>query len=427
MEKELSEENLKEKIKILEKETATLKESLISQKENEEKLRQSQEQLFQAQKMETLGTLVAGVAHEINNPINLIMYNIPLLKKIWHDFKPVIHKNATENPVQKYGGLSYEFLNENLDQLITDMDLAAKRVETIVSRLKDFSRKSSIIDKSEMSVNDAIQNTLRLAQSTLKKSNVDVRLDLSEEIPSIKGHLQSIEQVILNLVINAIEAIEHDHGAIDINTDYDEKKKQVILTVCDNGSGMPPEVLEKIFDPFFTQKQTKGGTGLGLSVTYSLVKAHEGEITCQSEEGTGTRFIVKLPLSPGEKPLKILIADDDQGLQKLLYQVLTKAGNYTIEKAFNGTEALIKMGTYLPDLLILDLFMPQMNGLDVCRTIIKEEKLSKMKVMIITGLPNSIELAEIKKIGFMNVYTKPFNISQFVKAVEEILASEGGF
>lgn len=228
-------------------------------------------------------------------------------------------------------------------------------------------------------------------------------------------------------MINAIEAIDHDHGVISINTDYDEKKKRVILIVCDNGSGMTAEVLEKIFDPFFTKKQTQGGTGLGLSVTYSLVKAHEGEITCHSEEGTGAKFTVMLPLTPDEKPLKILIADDDQGLQKLLYQALAKAGNYTIEKAFNGTQALIKMGTYLPDLLILDLFMPRMNGLDVCRTIIKEEKLSKMKVMIITGLPNSIELAEIKKIGFMNVYTKPFNLSQFVKTVEEILAIEGGF
>ena len=427
MKKELSDENLKEKIQSLEKEALMLKESLISQKENEEKLRLSQEQLFQAQKMETLGTLVAGVAHEINNPINLIMYNIPLLKKIWQDFKPVLSKTAIRFPAQKYGGLSYDFLNENLDQLITDMDMAAKRVETIVSRLKDFSRKSSIIDKSEMSVNDAVQNTLRLAQSTLKKSKVEVRLDLSDAIPLIKGHLQSIEQIILNLVINAIEAIDHDHGAISINTDYDEKNKQVILTVCDNGSGMTAEVLEKIFDPFFTKKQTQGGTGLGLSVTYSLVKVHEGEITCHSEKGSGAKFTVTLPVAPGEKPLKILIADDDQALQKLLYQALAKAGNYTIEKAFNGTQALIKLGTYLPDLLILDLFMPQMNGLDVCRTIIKEEKLSKMKVMIITGLPNSNELQEIKKIGFMNVYTKPFNINQFVKAVEKILAFEGSF
>ncbi len=424
MKKELSEEKLKEKICSLEKEARTLKDSLLSQKENEEKFRLSQEQLFQAQKMETLGTLVAGVAHEINNPINLIMYNIPLLKKIWHDFKPVLSNHATRYPAQKYGGLTYDFLNENLNQLISDMDLAAKRVETIVSSLKDFSRKSSIIDKSEMSVNDAVQNTLRLAQSTLKKSKVDVQIDLSDAIPPIKGHLQSIEQIILNLVINAIEAIDHDHGAIRINTDYDEKNKQVILIVSDNGSGMTPEILEKIFDPFFTQKQTQGGTGLGLSVTYSLVKAHEGEITCHSEEGRGTKFIVTLPLSPGKKPLKILIADDDSGLQKLLYQALSKAGNYRIEKAFNGIQALIKLGTYLPDLLILDLFMPQMNGLDVCRTIIKEKKLSKMKVMIITGLPNSNELAEIKKIGFMNVYTKPFNISRFVKAVEEILAFE---
>ena len=394
---------------------------ITEKQKTEEKLRKSQEQLFQAQKLEALGILVAGVAHEINNPINLIMLNIPLLRRVWHDCIPFLEKNAETNPNIKYGGLTYDFLNENMDQLINDMDMAAKRVESIVSRLKDFSRKSSFIDKSEMSINDAVNNSLRLAQSTLTKSKVAIRLDLSDEIPRFKGHLQSIEQVILNLIINAIEAIDHDHGAVIIRTGFNKKDDIIYLSVQDNGKGMEQADLKKIFDPFYTRKQTKGGTGLGLSVSYSLVKAHNGEFICTSKEGEGTIFTVNLPVSHKEKPMKILIADDDPAMQNLIDRTLSKASNYIIKKASNGTEVLVNLGIFLPDLLILDLFMPQMNGLEVCRTLIKEEKLSKMKVLIITGSPESEELKKIQEIGFHHILTKPFQLNDLVKYVDNIL------
>lgn len=400
----------------------------ISEKlKTEEKLRKSQEQLFQAQKMESLGILVAGVAHEINNPINLIMYNIPLMKKVWNDFKPIFNHHADKQPDMKYGGLANTFINENFDQLIDDMDMAAKRVESIVRRLKDFARKSSTVDKSDIHINDAVENALHMVQSTLKKSGVSVHKNLSENIPSIKGHLQSIEQVVLNLIINAKEAMDHDHGVIQVFTEFVKNEKTILLKVQDNGKGMSPETLERIFDPFFTKKQTEGGTGLGLSVTYSIVKSHGGEITCRSAPGEGTLFTVRLPLAPEKKPFKILIADDDHAIQKLLTKVLKMTGNYNIESSFSGTEALIKLGTYRPDLLILDMFMPQMNGLEVCRTIMGEEKLSKMKVIIITGMPKHRAVEEIKKIGFHHIYPKPFDIKQFVKDVDQLLRTKEGF
>ena len=391
----------------------------------EDQLIKSREQLFQAQKMESLGTLVAGVAHEINNPINLIMYNIPLMERIWHDFKPVFESNEQKHPNVKYGGLTYQFINENLDQLITDMDLAAKRVETIVRRLKDFSRKSDIFEKSEMSVNIAVENALRLAQSTFKKSKVIVQTAFSEKIPSLKGHLQSIEQVVLNILINAIDVIDHDHGEIQINTSYLEIEKMIIVQIQDNGKGMSAKTREKIFDPFFTEKQADGGTGLGLSVSYSLIKSHEGEILCQSEPGKGALFEIRLPLEPQKKRIKVLIADDDPALRKLISKVLKREGEFLVEMASNGTEALIKLGTFLPDVLILDLFMPQMNGLEVCQAIIKEKKLAQMKVIIITGMLNSPEIKEIKKIGFMNIYSKPIDIKKFAQDVVAMFQKDG--
>jgi signal transduction histidine kinase/CheY-like chemotaxis protein len=391
----------------------------------EDQLIKSREQLFQAQKMEALGTLVAGVAHEINNPINLIMYNIPLMKRIWRDFKPVFEINEQKTPNVKYGGLTYQFIDENLDQLITDMDLAAKRVETIVRRLKDFSRKSNIFEKFEMSVNEAVENALCLAQSTLKKSKVIVQTGFLENIPLLKGHLQSIEQVVLNLLINAIDAIDHDHGEIQINTSFLEIEKTIIVQVQDNGKGMSTETREKIFDPFFTEKQADGGTGLGLSVSYSLIKSHEGEITCQSEPGKGALFEIRLPLEPQKKRIKVLIADDDPALRKLISQMLKREGEFLTEVASHGTEALIKLGTFLPDVLILDLFMPQMNGLEVCQAIIKEKKLAQMKVIIITGMPDSPEIKEIKKIGFMNIYSKPLDVKTFARDITGMFQKEG--
>ena len=393
---------------------------ISDQIQTEEQLRKSRDQLFQSQKMEALGTLVAGVAHEINNPINLIMYNIPLIQRIWQDFKPMFEVGEERFRHKKFGGLPYPFIRENLDQLIADMDLAAKRVETIVRRLKDFARKSSILEKTEISVNDAVQNALRLARSTLKKSKVTIETDLADDLPLIKGHLQSIEQVVLNLVINAYEAISHNQGKIRISSWFAEKEKNVVLLVEDNGCGMQPEIREKIFDPFFTEKQAQGGTGLGLSVSYSLIKSHEGDITCQSTPEKGSAFEIRLPLEPEKRLIRVLIADDDPALRKLLSGALTRSRDFMVETATNGTEALIRLGTWMPDLLILDLFMPQMNGLEVCRTIIREQKLSKMKVVIITGMPGSPEIEEIKKIGYVHVFEKPLKIKQFINDISRL-------
>jgi PAS domain S-box-containing protein len=385
-----------------------------------EKLRKSREALFQAQKMEALGTLVAGVAHEINNPINLIIYNLPLIRRMFQDFKPILDQHANDQPGQKFGGLPYAFIQENLDQMISDMDLGAHRIEDIVGRLKEFVRKTRGLEKSEISVNEALNNALRLAGSTLKKSNVELRCDLKEDMPKIFGHLQSIEQVVLNLIINAIESIDHDRGFITVQTDYEKAEDRVLISVQDNGEGMPDEIREKIFDPFFTEKQASGGTGLGLSVSYSLIKEHNGELTCTSAPGQGTTFTIRLPVQAEQKPVKVLIADDDEAFRNLLDQALMKAGKYSIEKVGNGTEAMIKMGAYRPDILILDLFMPEMNGLNVCQTIVREPSLSEMKVLIVTGNPESPEISDLKKIGFHRIFIKPIDIKEFVQAVAEI-------
>lgn len=391
----------------------------------EEALKDSQQQLQQAQKMETLGTLVAGVAHEINNPINLIMYNLPLIQKIWSDFLPVLMKQKNEMPDRKYGGFSYAFLEDNLSRLIADMDMAANRVAKIVSDLKNFSKQSNVTQKSPLQMNTAVKNALRLAQTTLRKSGVRIELELDEELPLMEGNLQSIEQIVLNIVINAIQAIDHQNGLLRICTGFRIKDGRIFVAVSDNGRGISPAIADKLFLPFVTDKQAQGGTGLGLSVTYGLVHAHGGDIHFETRAGKGTTFTVSMPTLLEREAAKILIVDDDSTIRKMLIEALAlnRDRPYLIEEASNGIEASIKLGTYRPDLLILDIFMPEMDGLAVCRIIKNEPELADMQVIISTGYPDHVKLNQMAKLGFTNVVYKPFNLLAFAKKVEDVLAT----
>jgi signal transduction histidine kinase len=394
------------------------------QRQYEKALRDSQQQLQQAQKMETLGTLVAGVAHEINNPINLIMYNIPLLQKIWADFMPVLKEHRQREPDQKFGGFGYDFLTDNLVQLVADMEMAAHRVAKTVSDLKNFSRQSNVVEKTPLQVNSAVKNAMRLAQTTLRTSAVEVNLKLGENLPDIDGNLQSIEQIILNILINAVQAIDHDQGKIDVTTGFRNKDGRVYIRITDNGRGISTTIAEKIFLPFITDKQSQGGTGLGLSVSYSLVKAHEGEIIFDSRPGAGTSFTVYLPSVLKDRAAKILVVDDDNAIRQMLIEALTMDHQYLLEEASNGLEASIKLGTYRPDLLILDIFMPEMDGLELCRIISSEPELSEMKVIVTTGYPEHPKLDEVIALGYTNIFSKPFDLLNFVQAVGKILGEK---
>jgi len=386
-------------------------------------LREAEQRLQQAQKMETLGTLVAGVAHEINNPINLILYNLPLLQKIWTDLLPALISLAESVPERKFGGFTADFLKDNLAQLVADMEMAANRVTKIVADLKNFSRQSNIAEKHLLNINTAVTNALRLAQTTLRKVAIGVKTELAPDLPEVEGNLQSIEQVVLNIVINAAQAIDHTHGEILIQTGFSLKDGRVYLRVTDNGRGVSPAMAERVFLPFVTDKQAQGGTGLGLSVTYSIVQAHGGEIFFESREGgAGTAFTVQLPTPLKRRAVKILLVDDDPMVRQILMEALAIPRCYLLEEATNGIEASIRLGTYRPELLVLDVFMPEMDGVEVCRSIKTEPALAGMKVIITTGFPGHPKLDELAALGFTTVLAKPFNIPGLLRTVEKLLA-----
>jgi signal transduction histidine kinase len=390
----------------------------------ERSLKDTEQQLHQAQKMETLGTLVAGVAHEVNNPINLILYNLPLLQKTWADFMPVLMDQRRHEPDRRFGGFTYDFLEEHLPRLIADMEMAANRVVKIVADLKNFSRRSYIAEKVPLNVNTAVHNALRLSQSTLRKAGAAVVLELAEDLPDVVGDLQNIEQVVLNIVINAVQAIDHPHGEIRIRTGFSVRDGRVHLRISDNGRGVSPEIAGRIFMPFVTDRQAQGGTGLGLSVTYSLVKAHGGEISFESRPSGGTTFSVVLPTVLERKAAKILVVDDDPMVRQILMEALAIPRCYLLEEAANGIEASIRLGTYQPDLLILDVFMPEMDGVEVCRNIQAEPALAGMKVIITTGYPGHPKLNELAALGFIHVLAKPFDVPVLLKLVRTLLAED---
>ena len=381
---------------------------------------ETKEDIFQAGKKDSLSTLVAGMAHEINNPINLIIFNMPLFKKIWVDFLPVFKEIAKKEPNRKYGGLKYDFLDDHLIQLISDVNMAAGRVANIVTDLKKFASQSYVVDKKSVQINNAVTNAIRMAYSSISNCQVEVKQNLCPRLQSIKGNPEHIEQALLNILLNAIQAMDHENkqGVINISTGIQDKDGSLYIKISDNGKGVSPSIFDKIFDPFVTDKQQEGGTGLGLSVTRSFVHAHGGEITFQSEQGKGTVFTICFPTAIKGKAAKILIVDDDSQIRDMLRDALISQRSYFVDEAHDGLEACIKLGTYRPALLILDICMPGMDGLGVCRAIKKDPALADLKVIITTGNRDDPKLEKILRLGFTNIHYKPFKMQRFFKSVD---------
>ena len=242
-----------------------------------------------------------------------------------------------------------------------------------------------------------------------------------------------IEQILLNLYVNAADAMPGGGPLVlkTQNATHEELKDKpyevkpgnyVLLTVTDAGTGIDKKTQERIFEPFFTTKEMGRGTGLGLASVYGIVKGHGGYIDVNSRKGRGTTFSIYLPTLLRRKAPRILVVDDDREIRQMLIEALTLDRQYLVEEAANGIEASIKLGTYRPDLLILDIFMPEMDGLEVCRIIKTEPELADMQVIITTGHPEHVKLDEVVQMGFTRIFSKPFDLWDLVKAVEGILS-----
>lgn len=267
-----------------------------------EQLRQNQQQLVQADKMAALGVLVSGVAHEINNPNGLILLNLPLLKKAQADSARILDEYAEQHGSFRLGGLPYERMRRELPVMLDDMQEGAQRIKRIVNDLKDFARSDEGALLEPVDVNDAAAKALRLLEPTIRKSTDHMRTDFAQGLPKVMGSSQRIEQVVINLVLNACQALPDRSRSVEVSTARDESGPGVRLTVRDEGHGVAPENIPRLTDPFFTTKRDIGGTGLGLSVSAGIVKELGGTLDFSSTPGFGTVVTLRLPATPTDIP-----------------------------------------------------------------------------------------------------------------------------
>ncbi|MFW5785329.1 MAG: PAS domain-containing sensor histidine kinase [Chitinispirillaceae bacterium] len=254
-----------------------------------------QMQLIQADKMASLGILVSGVAHEINNPNNFILLNSECIHDIWQDVVPLLDLKAQSDGDFRLAGLTYTEIREETDNLIKGIRVGADRIKRIVNSLKDFARQDPGNMDQIVNLNTVLDSAVLIMNNLIRKSTHHFNLELCKDLPVFRGNVQQIEQVIINLITNACQALTCQNQKITVSTFYQPESSQLGLSVSDEGSGIAQENIKYIMDPFFTTKRDSGGTGLGLSISYSIVKNHHGELTIQSEPGKGTHVRMLFP------------------------------------------------------------------------------------------------------------------------------------
>jgi signal transduction histidine kinase len=260
------------------------------------KLVERQKQLVQAEKLASMGQLVSGIAHEINNPVQFIQGNMQILREAVGDILPILDARAKEDDGMKIARLPYPFFREQVQVLLKDMADGAGRIGNIVRDLKTFARRDEGRLDEKVDVNRVVEAATRLVHNKIKHFRLEQ--SLAEGLPALKGSLVQLEQVVVNTLINAAESLEDRPDAcIRIATRLEDAGRQVRVSIADNGPGMTDEVKHRLFDPFFTTKQRIGGTGLGMSITYGIIEEHGGSIDVDTRLGEGTTFHYLLPVS----------------------------------------------------------------------------------------------------------------------------------
>jgi len=259
----------------------------------------SMKRLMQAEKMAFLGTMVSGFAHDLNNPNQLIAVNLPLFEKLWTDALPILEKHAEANEMFLPAGLPFSEIRRNLPEMIRDMKSGSGRIDAIIENLLDFSKEDQASGWLYFDLNEVVEAAIVVLKPKIKERTQAFSVELASELPALLGNRQQIEQIIVNLIRNALEALPAPENGVTVMTGGDVTAGTVHVRVEDEGTGIQPEVIEKIRRAFFTTKHAIGGTGLGLAICDIFVSNHHGKLDIQSRDQGGTVVTVTLPTNRG--------------------------------------------------------------------------------------------------------------------------------
>lgn len=267
----------------------------------EEKAKQQELKLIQSEKLASLGTMVAGVAHEVNNPNHLIQMNAELLQDFLKGLTPLLNEQLKSNGDTEVSGLSLAEVVDGFPELLSDIRMSSKRIDRIVKDLKDFARPNENSQFLFCDLNQIAKKTKSAIQPLLMRHNISLKLSLADDLPEIMGDANRLQQVLENLISNACEATFDEQGVVTLSTEYQAGSNSVICAVRDHGCGISQEIQKSIFDPFFTTKQNSGGTGLGLAITHSILQEHNAQLEVESQTGVGTSVRFAIPAHQAEK------------------------------------------------------------------------------------------------------------------------------
>jgi signal transduction histidine kinase len=297
--------------------TLELQEANVELRATLDHLKETQGQLVEAEKMASLGQLTAGIAHEINNPINFVTSNVSPLKRDFDDLIEIVDayekalqeddpKAAYEQVQELRKELDYDFLTDEIQSLINGIKDGANRTAEIVRGLRTFSR----LDEDDVKmadIHEGLDSTLTLLNNKIR-DKIEVVKDY-HSLPEISCYPGKMNQLFMNILSNAIQAIEmriqklYDETPGKITIQTRQSGKNMVLTIADNGIGMTEDVRKRIFEPFFTTKEVGEGTGLGLSIVFKIIEKHHGNISVMSDPGKGTTFTITLPLQQPNNPV----------------------------------------------------------------------------------------------------------------------------
>ena len=374
-----------------------------------EELQHNQEALRQREKLAAMGSLLASVAHELNNPLAVIMLQADLLRE-----------DASSDVVAEHA--------EEITQ-------AATRCERLVRNFLTLSRQHPP-ERVAVDLNALIMHTLELLEPAFRVDAVAVDLCLDATLPSIRADADQIRQVLVNLITNAYQALREVQAPrqVTLTTRCDAARTRVTLEVVDTGPGIPPAILARIFEPFFTTKPPGVGTGLGLSLCQGIIEGHDGTIWVTSQPGQGTVFRVELPLgealtttSPAleeeiYQPIcgqTILIVDDEPSVIRGLIRLLRRDG-HTVETAPNGRTALARLQERAYDVILSDLRMPELDGSGLYQALEQYPKLQRRFVFLTGDTVSHETMAFFEQTG-VRWLTKPFRASEVRRTIQQVL------